>query len=263
MSIFDIFRSSTPSQPPVTPQPGVQNPGQPLPGTHASAVTAPNGMVPVQPNNSTQTTVDPNNPNSGQQTTPNASPMDAFKDIWQTPTTTDPNQNASMFANLDPKKLLESARQVDFAKSLNAETLQKIQAGGADAVTALSESLNSVAQTVYAQSALATTKIVEQALQKQSEQFTAQLPTLVKSHTTAESLMANNPIFNNPAVQPLVDAAREMFLRKNPGATSAEISNQVESYFKALGSSLNPTQQVQQTSGAKGNDMDWEKFLQG
>ena len=257
MSIFDMFKQApAPSTPPVTPQPGVQNPGQPLPGTHASPVTAPNGMVPTQTSATTPT------PATQQTIDPNASPMDAFKDIWQTPTTMDPNQNAPMFANLDPKKLMESARTVDFSKSLNAETLQKIQAGGADAVAALTESLNTVAQTVYAQSALATTKIVEQALERQQTQLTAQLPTMVKSHQASETLMANNPIFNNPAVQPLVQAAREMITRKFPNANSAEISSQVENYFKALGTSLAPAPaQTTQTKSAA--DFDWDKFLQG
>jgi hypothetical protein len=261
MSIFDIFKSSqpqpAPSTPPVTPQPGVQNPGQPLPGTHSSAFTAPNGVVP------TQTSQNPATPPTPQtQLDPNASPMDAFKDIWQTPTTTDPNQNAPMFANLDPKKLMESAKTVDFSKSLNAETLQKIQAGGADAVAALTESLNTVAQTVYAQSAFATTKIVEQALERQQTQLAAQLPTMVKSQQASENLMANNPVFNNPAVQPLVQAAREMMIRKFPQATSAEISNQVEGYFKALGSSLAPAP-TQASTAKSSQDMDWDKFLAG
>lgn len=239
-------QSANPSNPAANNPSGANQPGQPLPNTHASNTAAPNGVVPANPEGNPAAPV---------------SPLDTFKDIWQTPANTDPNANAPMFANVDPQKLMESARQVDFTKAITPEVWQKIQAGGPDAGAALAQALNSAVQTSYAQSALATTKIVEQALAKQKEQFDAQLPSAVRKLSSSEAVMANNPVYQNPAVQPLVEAAKEMFLRKNPNATSAEIADQVGQYFQALGTTFAP-KPAASSSSTKSPEVDWSKFLE-
>ena len=257
MSIFDkLFGSAPASTPPQNLPPGAA-PGQqgPLQGTQATPQTAPNGMIPAQ---------DPNSP-QGQETKPNvpATPLDPFKDVWQTTKAPEGSENQGMFANLDPQKLMESARKVNFSGALTQENMQKIQAGGPEAIQALQESLNSVAQTVYAQSALATTKIVEQALGKQKEQYDASLPTLVKKFSANESLLSNNPLLQNPAIQPLVGALQEQLIRKNPNATSAEIQQQVTDYFAALGNTFAPKPASPSASQKKAAEAeDWDKFFQ-
>lgn len=251
MDIFSSIMPSAPQTPPVNPNipTGVANPGQPLPGTQVSPTTPPNGVVPTQPTNQ-----NPGEPGTA------VSPLDSFKDIWQTPTNTDPNADAPMFANLDPAKLMESARKVDFTKTISPELIQKIQAGGAEASQAFMEALNHAVQTGYAQSALATTKIVEQALTKQQAKFDAQLPTMVKKFSANESLLSNNPLLQNPAIQPLVGALQEQLVRKNPNATSAEIQQQVNDYFAALGNSFAPKPKEVKPSGGK-QDEDWSAFF--
>ena len=121
--------------------------------------------------------------------------------------------------------------------------------------------MNSVAQTVFAQSALATTKIVEQALTKQQEQFDARLPTLVKKFSANENLPANNPLLSNPAIQPLVGALQEQLVRKNPNASAAEIQQQVNDYFTALGNTFAPKPTAAPNAGKVKDSEDWEKFL--
>ena len=252
MSIFEKLFGTAPAPAPQPQGPsGVNNPGQPLPGTQASGQTAPNGLIPDGSSNA---------PPSGSPA-PAASPLDGFKDIWQTPANPDPNANQALFANLDPQKLMESAKKVNFSGALTQENLQKIQAGGQDAIQALQESLNSVAQTVYAQSAIATTKIVEQALGKQQERYDANLPTLVKKFSTNESLLSNNPLLQNPAIQPLVGALQEQLIRKNPNATSAEIQQQVSDYFAALGNTFATKTATPAGQGKTKEAEDWDKFL--
>ena len=257
MSIFDkLFGSAPASTPPQNLPPGAQ-PGQqgPLQGTQATSQTAPNGMIPAQ-NQETP-------PQQQSMPTVPATPLDPFKDVWQTAKTPEGSETQGMFANLDPQKLMESARKVNFSGALTPENMQKIQAGGQEAITALTESLNSVAQTVYAQSALATTKIVEQALNKQKEQYAAELPGMVKRHSTSESLLSNNPLLQNPAIQPLVGALQEQLIRKNPNATGAEIQQQVMDYFAALGNTFAPKPAAPSASQKKAAEAeDWDKFFQ-
>src|SRR5438445_12543004 len=95
-----------PQNPNLQPNPNnpsqVANPGQGLPGTVSSQTTAPNGLIPA--NDGIQ------QPGPGQE----KSPLDGFSEIWKTtPTPADDPTNKPIFGNLDPKKVLESARQVD------------------------------------------------------------------------------------------------------------------------------------------------------
>lgn len=232
-----------PNNPMQTMQPGVG-----LPGTVQNVNTAANGVIPAP------TLPDPN--------AAPQSPMDAFKDIWQTPETPPGSEPKSMFANMDPKKVLESARRQEFAKTLPPELIAKIQAGGADGMVALMAAMDHTSQNVYAQSAMATAKIVEQALAKQASDFQSQLPSLVRKLSANESLRTDNPILNNPAVQPLVGALTEQFQRKNPNASSQEIQQQVNGYFDMLGNVFAPKPVLTpEAKRAADGATDWDKFL--
>ena len=256
----NIFGGQPTQAPPANPNAPTGNPtpGQPLPGTVANSVTAPNGMI---PDNSGVV-----QPAPGQNPAPEPSPFDAFKDVWQSPTNPDPNANPNIFGNLDPNKVMESARRVDFNKAITPANLQRIQAGGQDAMAALMESMNSVAQTVYAQSAMATTKIVEQALTKQSEKFNADLLSMVRKFSVNENIAAENPIFKNPALAPLVGALTEQFSRKAPpGTTAQEIQQQVGDYFKAIGGAFAPAApetSATRAAASRAQTDDWSKFLE-
>lgn len=222
------------------------NPGQPMQGTQASPVTAPNGLVPTQ----------------NQQVTPQdqPAPFDAYKDVWNTKP--DPNANKTVFADADPNKMMETARQVDFAKVLKPEQLQAISKGGPEAMEAFAQSLNSVAQTVYGQSAFATTKIVEQALARNKETTDKQMADMMKKFSTNEGLQASNPLLNNPAIKPIAEAITDQLIRKNPNATSSEIQTQVNDFFTAMGQNFAPKPaSTQSSSSSRNDDFDWSKFL--
>lgn len=257
MDIMSLFRTApaTPAQTPAGPS-QVNQPGQPLPGTQAGAGTAPNGMVPSQGQAV----------NVGQngEPSPAASPLDTFKDLWQTPANTPDDSSGPMFAAVDPQKLMESAGKVDFAKAVTPEQMQAIAAGGEGAVKAFAESMNKIAQTVYAQSAFATTKIVDQAMTRQQESFAKQLPSMVKKFSVNENLQTDNPLLSNPALTPLVSALSEQLVRKNPNATSSEIQQQVNDYFRALGTSFapKPPETPATRAAAKAAKAeDWSAFL--
>lgn len=254
MNIMDMFRSA-----PVTPAPTgpqgvtqVNQPGAPLPGaTPATTGTAVNGVIPA-----------PGQTGNGEPAV-EPSPFDGFKDLWST-TNTPADNSGPMFGSVDPQKLMESAGKVDFAKAVTSEQMQAIAAGGEGAVKAFAESMNKIAQTVYAQSAFATTKIVDQAMTRQQENFAKQLPSMVKKFSVNENLQDQNPLLSNPALTPLVSALTDQLTRKNPNATSSEIQSQVNDYFSALGTSFAPkpvetpaTRAAQKAAKAE----DWSAFF--
>jgi hypothetical protein len=248
-NIMSLFSGSStpPAQNPAPVGPtGVANPGVALPGTQQTPATGANGVVPTQP----------------QQL---ETPFDNFKDIWQTPKNAQPDNSGPMFANVDPKKLLESARNVDFSKTITPASLQAIAAGGEGAMKAFTESMNQVAQQVYAQSAFAATKIVDEAMTRNKASFDAQLPTMIKRHSVNEGLTSTNPLLSNPAIVPLVEALQSQLVLKNPNASSAELQTQVMDYLSALGTAFAPkapeTPQSRAAASAAKSD-DWSSFLQ-
>lgn len=259
MDIMQMFRGQ-PAATPAAAQPAgpsqVNQPGVALPGTASSSQTAPNGIVP-SPDQAL---------NVGQNGTPAAaaSPLDTFKDVWQTPTNSQPAQTASMFGAVDPQKLMESAGKIDFAKAATPEQLALINGGGQQAMETMMQVMNKVAQTVYAQSAFATTKIVDQALTRAQESYDARLPSLVKKFSVNENLQTENPLLSNPALTPLVSALSDQLVRKNPNATSAEIQQQVNDYFAALGTTFAPKAPETPASRAAAKaakQEDWSAFL--
>lgn len=230
MSIFDMFKPAAAPAPATPPAPNLSTP--------------PGSPTPVNPG--------PTDP------PPAPAPLEQHKDVWNNVNT--PPQDPALFEGLDPQKLMESARQVDFAKVIKPEQLQAISQGGEGAVQAFAQAMNSVAQTVYAQNALATTKIVEQAIAKTKESSQSEIQAMMKKFSVGENLSKSNPLLTNPAVQPLVVALTETLTRKNPTASSSAIQAQVESYFKDLGAAFAPPAPSPANAPAVKSE-DWEKFF--
>lgn len=253
MNIMDLFRTVPTNTAVVTPAPtGNSAPGVVLPSTQSGTGTAPNGAVPINGGVA---------PNVGTTDPKTQSPFADFDKLWDIdPKATDPN--ISPFANVDPAKVMESARKVDFAKAVTPELLTKIQAGGQEGMVALMTALNTVSQQTYGQSALATTKIVEQALAQQRTSFEAALPALVKKLSVNDNLRTENPLLANPAIAPMVEALQSALLTKNPNATAAEIQAQVNTFLGEMGKQFGPKPAtVDPSKTAAGADYDWEKFL--
>jgi len=260
MSMFSNLFKSDGSNAAPNPAPNNQGtPGQLPAGTppgNATPGAAPNGQIPPGTDTGTTTLKEP-------------APFEDFKDLWKD-TPPDPNappKDGSVFGTLDPKKFMEAAGKIDFSKVVTPEQLTAISTGGEGAVAAFAAAMNKVAQGVYAQSAFATTKIVEQALAKSKETFLADLPQHIKRQTVTDSLRAENPIFSNPAVAPIISALEAQMTVKYPNATAPEITAMAKTYVEALGSSFAAKPKNEGNSGGtggKGNkgETDWSKFLE-
>jgi hypothetical protein len=255
MAFGDVMNKlfgTTPIAPPIqqiqiVPAPGANNPsGVNQPGVAFPGSDPQNPMVPAG-------TADP-------QTTP----LDAFSTLWETPKV-DPNAPPSdpnnYFATLDPAKVMESAKKVNFAnQQVTPEMLAEVAKGGPDAVKVMMQLINQSSQAVYGQSALATASIVQKALDAQREQFQKQLPGILKNQLVSDSLATENPIFTNPALQPMVDMVRQQVLQKFPTATQAETKQQIVSFFNAMQGELQPKPTVSAKQKAA-DGMDWDSWV--
>ena len=256
MSMFSNLIGGAPAatasqQPAPGTQSGQSQPGQ-LPATTpntgaASPNTAPNGTVPATGDNINA---------------PAATPLDQFADLWKNEPT-DPNaaKPTGVFGNVDPKKFMEAAGKIDFTKVVTPEQLQAISQGGEGAMASFAAALNAVAQTTYAQSAYASTKIVEQAMARAKDSFIAELPQHIKKQTVSENLRAENPIFQNTAVQPIISALEAQLTVKYPQASAGEITTMAKQYVEALGSSFAPKPPAAQGKPGSKDETDWSTFL--
>lgn len=243
MGIFDSIFGSSP-QPAQQPQPQQTLPGNIPPGTGMPATplpnTAPNGVVPEQK--------------------VQATPLDEFKDLWKNEPT-DPNAkpvDKSMFGVVNGDDLMKSASTIDFTKVVTPELAQRIQAGGEDGFKATLEAMNKVQQLGYAQSAHASTVLIEQAIAKAREQFTAELPMQIRNHS-ATALIKENPIFSHPAAQPLIEMATMQLQTKYPNATPSELKEMAQNYVTSFADAMKPAPKVD----AATQGQDWSKFLNG
>lgn len=253
MSIGQIFANVFGSNAAIAqPAPQVQNPA-PQPGN-----------FPAQPTPGMAT--DPANPAvpvAGNPAPAPAAPegFDKFNDLWK-PAESPANATPEPLFNVKPEQLMEVARKVDFTKVMNPEQLQAVAQGGQGAVQAMQQIMNTVAQTVYAQNMHATTKMVEQAVQKTQEQMLAQLPQQIKLQNVSESIRGDNPAFNHPAAAPIMGALQQQLTVKYPNATAAEIASMARDYMSGFAQTLQPKPTQSQLDSQSSGNFDWDKWAQ-
>lgn len=224
------------------------------------AQPTPPGNIP--PNQNPQQVSDPSNPNVPAQTTTeqNKTGLDAFNDIWK-PAESPAGAAPTDFLNVDPKQLMEAASKVDFSKVINPASLQAISAGGEDAMKAFAAAMNQVAQATYAQSTMATAKIVQQAVAKTKESIMSDLPQHIKLQNVDNNLRTENPALNHPAAAPILGALQQQLTVKYPNATSAELTKMAQDYLSNFAQMAMPASKQNQTQTQASNEPDWDAWL--
>jgi len=258
MSLFNkIFGNSNPGQPPVNPNVQGQ-PGQPMPqptnnllnnpaptGTHQSSGTANNGVVPQE----------------GNLPAPELSPLDKFAKIWET-TPVDPNNKPSPDNAVTPEKMMEAASKVDFTRVIDQESLAQIAAGGDGAVKALVAIINKTSQTVYGQSSVVAKKLVDQAVESATQDFTSRLPGLVRQQSLKDNMLNDNPAFKDPAVAPIVEALQQQFAQKYPQASANELNKMAQEYFAGAAAVMAPQKPDKSSVKTAVDETDWDSWVQ-
>lgn len=188
------------------------------------------------------------------------SPMDQFSSLWEPAATVpavDGTLPTNMFSGVDPVKMLEAAKKVDFAKSISPDTIAKITAGGPEAAAAFAAALNSVSQQAYAQSSFATTKIVESALQRFQEGLDTRLPSQLKQLQVTDSFRQANPALAHPAAATIVEALQKQFSVKYPNASVQELQGMAEQYVTQFAALATPKPPQAKVAPAE----DWDSFF--
>lgn len=218
------------------------------------AQPTPPGNIPAEQTTAMQSA--PGNVNAPASSTPSG--LDQFNEIWKPVESPEGGTNNSLF-NVDPKQLMEAAAKVDFSKSLNPQLVQAVAAGGEGALKALPQLMNAMSQTVYAQNAMTTTKIIEQAVKQTRDSIMADLPQHIKLQSLNDGLRQSNPALNHPAAAPILGALQQQLTVKYPNASASELQTMATQYLEAFTGTMQKPQ-APQTKPANG-EQDWSAFL--
>lgn len=252
MSIMQSIFGRKPDPAPAAPGNPTNNPAKNPPPAAAAPTpgTDQNGVIP---------------PGGADGNTENLSPMDKFKDLWQ-PTPVDPNSKTDATNQpepVNPQKLMEAAAKVDFSKIVTPEMLTAIAGGGETAAQAFVQAMNLTAQTVYGQSAVTTSKIVEQAVSQAREQFVSEIPGILRNQNIRGRVFEENPAFSNPAIAPLIEAQVQQLANKFPKASPAELNTMAKEYLQGMAALINPPKA--DASGGKNQtgkgETNWDEYL--
>ena len=244
MSIMDMFRSTPAPAVPVVPAPVVGTPPQQgnIPAAPTVAVN-PDGTPVVAP----------------LPAEPAQSPLDPFKSLWEN-APVDPNAPAAPAAYVAPtqEQIQKAVGKADFTGSFTEEQLAAVTAGGEGATTALLELLNTVGQQSLAQSTMVSGKLNEQAMTAMIAAEVAKMPGLVRAQTAQAHLKDSNPLFDNPAIKPVIAATQAQLQTKFPNATPAELTKMTHDYITSMGEAFAPKPVVETGTGAD----DWSNYLE-
>ena len=214
--------------------------------------TAPNAVVPADPNAPPGQT--PSDQNADQ------SPLAEFTALWDTKPV-DPNAPAPVDPlAIDATQLQEHVAKINFAESVTPELLQKVTAGGEEAAGALLEALNSVARNVLAQSTLVSNKLAQRASTHEANAVQNSVQETIKKYQVTQNLSNANPLFDHPAVAPVIATVKEQLSVKHPAASPAQLTEMAQNFVMAMSNSFNP-QQTPQTDAQAAEFPDFDKFM--
>ncbi len=183
-------------------------------------------------------------------------PLAEYVDIFNNA----PKEGAEIPATLDDPFLVvdkDKVRELIATKSFMSNTAEQqalvAKALGGD-VQAFMEVLEGVGRNIYMDATLNSTHIAERIARTGVQRLQAAIPQQVRTMSSADQLAAIDPVFNNPAVKPLVDAMKAQFETKHPQATPKQIAEMTVKYFKDTGMVFNPAPAPTAPKGAGGTD---------
>lgn len=187
------------------------------------------------------------------------SPLAVFKSLWED-APIDPNAPATPAGYVAPTadQIQTAVAKQDFSSNFTPEQLAAVTAGGEGASEALVQLLNTVGQQTLAQSTMINSKLNEQAMTAAIAEQVAKMPDLVRAQTVQAHLKDTNPLFDNPAIKPVIEATQHQLQVKFPNATPAEITKMTQDFVIGMGAEFAPKPVV--ATGLEADD--WTNFLE-
>ena len=249
MGIMDMFRSATP-------MPSQAVPGIPPQQQQAAALPQPGNLPAAQ-------TPEMKQADSGKApgTDIEKSLAAGFGDLWQIPSTQRGIEPQPIKFNIDPAKVRQAAGQYDFTKVVTPELMEKINAGGTEAMSAMLAAMNAMGQEVFTQSSIASGMVTERASEAARLRALEGVPGLVRSQNVRNALREDNPLFQDPATAPMLQMLEQQALQKFPNATAQQISDYAKQYLLSFATNaqklLGEPTPANKALDARGKEIDW------
>lgn len=196
------------------------------------------------------------------------SPLDTFKDLFHTETKLDeqgnpiPESSDKRLLPLDKDELAKAINDLDFVAGdeNNAELVQKVTDGDS---SVLPELLNNVVRRATLQQSLVTSELLERMGSTVQDKINSDLPERFRDFSS-QNAMSENPIFQNPAAQPVVNGIRTQIQMKNPDASPKEVNeltnNFLNQFADLVKGGANDGEGSNKSSAGK-NAADWGNFF--
>lgn len=146
------------------------------------------------------------------------------------------------FGNVDPAKIAAAAKSMNFMSGVDPALVEKAKGGDADAFMAV---VNASNQNAFQTAMLAIPGIIEPVLQQAEHRQNERAPALFQQ-LQLRSARASDPVLQNPAVAPVVEALKTTIASQNPQATPDQVMELVQQRIADLGHVLTPLQNKQQ-----------------
>lgn len=237
---------------------------------------------PVQSTPTSQVVAAGANPSIPSQTTPvsngsnpaipavgggDSSPLANYQDLWKTDPNakTDPATIVPNF-NLDHKGLFEAAGKINFTQGVSEELFTKALSGDVEAFKAV---LNESARYGYAAAASTSGELVKNSLSSAEGLLNSRvLPSAFRNQQISQAL-ETNPVFQDPAVAPLLGSLTSQLSQKYPTAPASEIAAKAAEYLagmsekivSATGGSIVSQQQNSRNNRFAVKETNWEEYM--
>lgn len=240
--MFNIFGNNTAPQAQPAPQAPVAAPAAPAPtvpnqGNIPPAVVDPTVVPVVEPVPDT--------------------PLAPFESLWQTVPKTEGDTTPTLSAPLTAAEITKAAQGANFTSGVTPEQLAAVVAGGDGASEALMGLLNQVGRQVMVQQTLVNNELTSKNIAEHLAVQSHGIPDLVRTHATQAHMATENPIFNNPAIKPVVEATRTQLQAKFPNAAPAEIAQMTKDYITSMGEAFAPKPDP---NALPTGETDWSNF---
>jgi hypothetical protein len=157
---------------------------------------------------------------------------------WFTPSEKDAKPEV-----FDPTKLIDHSpeAQQEFQRAVGGlnfmdgvatpEVMEKIQAGGPEAVQATVAMMNKMAQGVFQAATQAAVKINETTLAKASPHIDSKIANILRESKVESAIRDASPVLAHPSSKFMVESLKTSFQAKYPTATPAEITQLAKQYI--------------------------------
>lgn len=192
------------------------------------------------------------------------SQLDSFKDLFTIPVNdkgepisppADPL--AAPIMNVDPAKLQDAVKSMNFTQGLTTEQVQQAMQDP-QAFLAL---INHTNRQTFQQALAVTSKMAEQAIQTNNQRFEQALPDRIRNVQIRQS-SAKNPVLNHPAAAPVLEGIRMSIAQRNPTLSPDRVNDMAENYFMAMHEDMNAANAATAAAAApKTSGPNWAELL--